>query len=152
VGEELYITASLGRLSIVKVTAQCTVSEKVSTKLVVNGTTELFKKVVETKLLDNIEYVHKKLTYYYLDYDKIQGETLLRGRCFGDKIQLRGRGFTSSVKKLINEKVPKECRDTLCFIQDDVGLIFMERFGVAQRVSCDEHTKRYLVIKVVEKN
>jgi tRNA(Ile)-lysidine synthase len=155
VGEELYITATLGRLSIVtivKATKQCIALENTSTKLVVNGTTELFNKLVETKLLPKDRYVHKKLTYYYLDYDKIQGETLLRGRHFGDKIQLKGRDFTSSVKKLINEKVPKECRDTLCFIQDDVGLIFMERFGVAQRVSCDEHTKHYLVIKVVEKS
>ncbi|MCM1473881.1 MAG: tRNA lysidine(34) synthetase TilS, partial [Muribaculaceae bacterium] len=56
--------------------------------------------------LQKINSVHKKLTFYMLDYDKIIGRVILRNRRFGDRIQLQGRNFTSSVKKLSNEKIP----------------------------------------------
>ena len=83
-----------------------------------------------------------------LDYDKIIGRAVLRNRRFGDRIRLRGRNFSSSVKKLINETVPKELRDTLHFIEDDEGTLFAEYIGVAQRVAPDGNTKRLLKITI----
>jgi tRNA(Ile)-lysidine synthase len=150
--KDVYCISKAGIVSIVDIPSKCTIATNMSTVLNINGTTSFGNKLIETKLLEKVGFIHKKLTYYILDYDKIQGETHLRGRVFGDKIQLKGRGFTSSVKKLINENIPEDCRENLCFIQDDLGLIFMERLGVAQRVSCDKNTKRYLTIKIVENN
>ena len=57
--------------------------------------------------------------------------SLVRSRKYGDKIQLCGRNFTSSVKKLINEKIAAEIRPSLHFIEDDEGTIFAE--GRAKR-------------------
>lgn len=152
VSNDVYFISKLGIISVVSISKECTNYVPMSTDLHINGKTDIFNKTVETTLIKNSAFINKKLTNYILDYDKIQGKALLRGRQFGDKIKLENRGFTSSVKKLLNENVPKNCRDTLCFICDDVDLIFMERFGVSQRVACDENTENYLVIRIVEKN
>lgn len=93
--------------------------------------------------------VHRNLTFYVLDYDKINGGAILRNRRFGDRIQLPGREFRSSVKKLINETVPPEFRSTLHFIEDSQGTIFAERIGIAQRVVPTAETKRLLKITVI---
>ncbi|MDE6424670.1 MAG: tRNA lysidine(34) synthetase TilS [Ruminococcus sp.] len=101
--------------------------------------------------LQKINSVHKKLTFYMLDYDKIIGRVILRNRRFGDRIQLQGRNFTSSVKKLINEKIPSGERDTLHFLEDENGTIFAEKIGVAQRVAPDNNTVKFMKISVRNK-
>ncbi|MDE5583789.1 MAG: tRNA lysidine(34) synthetase TilS [Ruminococcus sp.] len=101
--------------------------------------------------LRKIDSVHKKLTFYLLDYDKIIGRAFLRSRKFGDKIKLQGRNFTSFVKKLINEKIPPEKRDTLHFIEDEKGTIFAESLGIAERVAPDGNTVKFLKISVKNK-
>ncbi|MBO5318639.1 MAG: tRNA lysidine(34) synthetase TilS [Ruminococcus sp.] len=105
-------------------------------------------RIVNCDNLRKIKNVHKNLTFYYLDYDKIFGRAVIRNRRFGDKIQLCGRNFTSSVKKLINEKVSAELRNTLHFIEDEKGTIFAEAIGVADRVRPDESTVRLLEINI----
>lgn len=88
---------------------------------------------------------------YYLDFDKLSGKLTLRNRRYGDKIRIAGKNCTSSVKKLINEKVSTEYRSTLHFIDDSEGTVFAERLGVAERVAPDGSTVRFLKI-TVEKN
>ena len=98
--------------------------------------------------IKNFPFVNKKLTFYLADYDKIKGRIIVRNRKYGDKIQLCGRDFSSSVKKLINETVPPEKRSTLHFIEDSEGTVFAERIGIAQRVAPDQNTVRLLRISV----
>lgn len=105
-------------------------------------------RIVNCDNLRKIENVHKNLTFYVLDYDKITGRAIVRNRKFGDKIQLCGRNFTSSVKKLINEKVPEDLRSSLYFIEDEMGTIFAEAIGIADRVKTDENTVRFLEINI----
>ena len=107
--------------------------------------------IIPCEDLQKINYVHKKLTFYLLDYDKIIGRVILRNRRFGDRIQLQGRNFTSSVKKLINEKIPASERDTLHFLEDEKGTIFAEKIGIAQRVAPDINTVKFLKISVRKK-
>jgi tRNA(Ile)-lysidine synthase len=107
------------------------------------------KLICELKECSSGADVNKKLTFYALDYDKIKGGAVLRNRRNGDRIQLRGRDFRSSVKKLINEKIPPGDRSTLHFIEDDEGTIFAERLGIAQRVAPDGDTRRLLTVTVV---
>lgn len=85
---------------------------------------------------------------YLIDMDKVSGKIILRNRRFGDKIRLSGRGFTSSVKKLLNEKVSCEQRPFIHFLADDLGLIFMEDFGVADRVKTDENSENILSVNI----
>ena len=104
--------------------------------------------IVDCDNLKKIENVHKMLTFYMLDYDKIIGRAVVRNRRFGDRIQLKGRNFSSSVKKLINEKVPEKLRPELHFIEDEKGTIFAERIGIADRVKISENTARILMISI----
>lgn len=108
----------------------------------------------EIILCDNLQKicdVHKKLTFYLLDYDKIIGRVILRNRRFGDKIRLQGKNFTSSVKKLINAKIPVAERAELHFLEDENGTIFAEKLGVAERVAPDNKTVRFLIISIRNK-
>jgi tRNA(Ile)-lysidine synthase len=138
-------TAGLRTISAPKEQAELSAELKIGENRIFND------KVMVCELLecDNLkknEDVHKNLTFYLLDYDKIIGRAAVRNRRFGDRIRLSGRGFTSSVKKLINEKVPQELRSELHFIEDENGTIFAERLGIADRVSPSRSTTRFLKI------
>lgn len=127
--------------------------EELSKELIIGENTIFNGITLVTELINSENFVKTKfvntiLAIYYLDYDKIIGKPILRNRRYGDKIQLCGRSFNSSVKKMINENVPPEERDSLHFISDDHGLIFAEKLGIAQRTAPDAQTKRYLKITV----
>lgn len=105
--------------------------------------------ILECDNLKKFEVVHKKSTFYVADYDKIRGRLIVRTRKFGDKIKLKGRDFTSSVKKLINEKIPAEERSDLLFIEDECGTILAEKIGIADRIAADTSTVRFLKISFI---
>lgn len=96
-------------------------------------------------------FVNDLLTKYVLDCDKIQGELILRNRRDGDSFIRAGRSFTSSLKKLMNESIPVGERDKLAVLADEKGIIWVEGFGIAERVKPDAFTKRYMKINVKEK-
>ncbi len=120
---------------------------KLGSNIIFEGRT-LTAELIRDKDLAYIKNVNTNLVIYLLDYDKIIGKAVLRNRRFGDKIKLMGRDFTSSVKKLINEKIPPERRDTLHFIEDDKGTVLAEGIGVAQRAAPCEYTVNYLKISI----
>lgn len=99
--------------------------------------------------LKKIEAVHKNSTFYVADYDKIRGRLIVRTRKFGDKIKLKGRNFTSSIKKLINERIPAEERPDLLFIEDEDGTVLAEKLGIAERIAVDNDTVRFLKISFI---
>lgn len=100
--------------------------------------------------MEKVFSVHNKLTIQFLDHDKIKGRAVLRSRKFGDRIRLAGRDHSSSVKKLINENIPRELRSTLHFIEDEAGTIYAEGLGIAQSAAPDQSTKRLLKISVIK--
>ncbi len=110
----------------------------------------LLCEIVECDNLKKIRSVNNLLTFYLADYDKIKGRIIVRSRKFGDKIQLCGRNFNSSVKKLINQTVPLENRNFLHFLEDEDGTVFAENIGIAQRVAPDKNTVRLLKISVID--
>ncbi|WP_303819435.1 tRNA lysidine(34) synthetase TilS [Ruminococcus flavefaciens] len=105
--------------------------------------------LLECDNLKKIETVHKKSTFYLIDYDKIRGRLIVRTRKYGDKIRLKGRSFTSSVKKLINENIPSDKRNGLLFIEDEEGTILAERLGIADRTAPDDNTTGFLKISFI---
>lgn len=118
--------------------------------LKIGETTDFFGRKV-TLFLKNADEgnVNKNFTNHALDYDKIKGIIVLRNRRNGDKIRLVNRGFTSSLKKLMNASVPRENRGKTVLLADGEGLVFAEGFGCAERVRIDENTRRILEISVV---
>lgn len=113
--------------------------------------------VVDARLVDSencgkIGNVHEKFANTCLDYDKIKGDIFLRIRQPGDRIHLVGRSFTSSLKKVIQAKVPQERRRTLHILADEVGIVFAEYIGADERVYPDETTRRLLVLEFTEES
>ena len=84
-----------------------------------------------------------------IDAGCINGEIMLRNRLPGDRIKLENRNFTSSVKKLLNVCTEAAERDSLCFVTDDEGILFIEKAGIADRVKITNSTKKILLIRVV---
>ena len=56
-----------------------------------------------------------------------------------------------ALKKLMNESIPLGERDFIPIIADEKGIVWAERFGIADRVKPDTDTKRYMIIEVKEK-
>ncbi len=92
--------------------------------------------------------VNKKFAKYTFDYDKIQGKAVIRNRRDGDRIRFARREHTTSIKKLFNRDIPIEKRDEIIFLCDEKGVIFVEEYGIADRVCCDENTARFLTVKI----
>lgn len=103
----------------------------------------------ENTLYDDI--VHKKSTNDCMDCAKIQGSVLLRNRRDGDSFIRANRSFTSSLKKLMNEKYAAAERDLIPILADDKGIIWVEGFGIADRVKIDVNTKKIWRIEVIDK-
>ena len=112
-------------------------------ELVVKG--EYFSKTsqkINDLLLDNL-----------IDCDTINGNLVLRTRQEGDKITLRKRNVTKTLKKLfIEECVLKDERDKIPVISDDNGVVWVSGFGVNKNNAVKEDTKNILSISVSEKN
>ena len=102
--------------------------------------------------LISADKVNNLLAKNLIDYDKIEGEPVLRARESGDSIRLKKRP-RKSVKKLFCElKIDLEKRDSLPILADDKGVIWIYDVGPDERAAVDEKTKNILKISgVVEK-
>ena len=87
-----------------------------------------------------------------MDYDKIQCKAVLRNRRNGDTIKFYNKSHTTKIKKLFNSEIPLNKRDEVIFIADQAGIIFVEGYGIADRVKVDNNTKRAVCINVFEGN
>lgn len=107
-------------------------------EFVVNG--EYFSKSsqkINDLLLDNL-----------IDCDTINGNLVLRTRNEGDKITLRKRKVTKSLKKLfIEENIPKEKRDFIPVISDDNGVVWVKGYGVNKKNAVTDMTKNILSLE-----
>lgn len=146
---DVYAVSDGETLSFETITPAC--AEEVSAELML-GENGIFKgktltaELIKDKNLLFKENINTDSLIYLLDYDKITGKAVVRSRRFGDKIKLAGRDFTSSVKKLINEKIPPQNRSTLHFIEDEEGTLLAEGLGIASRAVPCETTVNYLKI------
>ena len=102
--------------------------------------------------LISADKVNNLLAKNLIDYDKIEGETVLRSRESGDSIRLKKRP-QKSVKKLFCElKIDVEKRDCLPILADEKGVIWIYDVGPDERVAVDEKSKNILKISgVIEK-
>ena len=92
-----------------------------------------------------LNYDHK----YVIDYDKINGKAFFRGREQGDKICLKGRGCTKTLKKLFNElAIAPEKRDSVVILADESGVILVPGVGIDSRVAISPETKNTAVITI----
>lgn len=101
----------------------------------------------------NSQFILKEDFIYYLNYDKIQGKVVLRSRKEGDKINLRKRGCTKTLKKLFNEKaISPERRNEIIVAADDNGVLFVEGIGIDSRVEADKSANKVLILSFLKRN
>lgn len=148
--KDVYITAKKGTLFIETDFHECVPQTEIPLR---HGETDFLGKTVSSSVITKNEYealqnVHEKFTFFFADYDKIQGDVVLRNRRGGDKIQLSGRSFHSSLKKLFSEKVPKSERELKCILSDDNGVLFVEDFGFSERLKIDETTENIWCVNI----
>lgn len=99
--------------------------------------------------ITKIKIVNNLFSNNMLDCDKIVGELVVRTRLEGDKIRLKNRGLTKSLKKLFTEhKIPLNVRNTLPVIADDLGVVWVHNIGVSQRCAVNDNSKNAYVIDV----
>ena len=99
--------------------------------------------------ITKIPNVNNLFSNNMLDCDKIVGELVVRTRLEGDKIRLKNRGHTKSLKKLFTEcKIPLSIRNTLPVIADDEGVVWVHNIGVCQRCAVNNNTKNAYKIDV----
>lgn len=82
------------------------------------------------KCRENFKTVHKLL----FNYEKICGSISITSRRAGDKIRLKGRGCTKSLKDLFRESgMTQKQRELALVVRDELGVIAVCGFGVAER-------------------
>ncbi len=119
-----------------------------------DGKAEFFGSVIETQVVNiketnNLQNISKQGLEYYLDCDKIIGEPIVRSRQAGDKITLKSRGCTKTLKKLFNElEISPEKRNTVAVIADKKGVVLVEGAGCDSRVAVTKSTENVLIVRI----
>lgn len=114
------------------------------------GNAEVVSVLCTAEEINCSQNVSNEALIYYLDYDKIQGEISIRSRESGDKISLKSRGCTKTLKKIFNElAVIPEIRNTLVILSDAAGVLLVEGVGVDSRVEPDKSTKNILAVNIL---
>lgn len=117
------------------------------------GNAEVISSVIDAKEINCLQNVSKGDLIYCLDYDKIQGELFFRCRENGDKISLKKRGCTKTLKKMFNElAIPPEKRGSLVILSDSAGVLLVEDVGVDSRVEPNGRTEKVLMLRINRRN
>ncbi len=105
---------------------------------------------IKTEKFENIlQNVNNPLFTNLLDYDTISGNICIRTRTDGDKIRLKSRGCTKTLKNLFNEKkLTAAERAGRIILADDEGIVFVEGFSVCERCAVSEKTQKYIEINI----
>lgn len=111
------------------------------------------KLVLSNEEFLNISENEKNSFDFCGDYDKIKGSVLVRPRMAGDVIHLPRRGCGKTLKKYLNEiGIPEEKRGAVPVLADEMGVIGLAGITCDSRVAPSDGTRRFLVLKVGEKN
>lgn len=106
---------------------------------------------VNCEKMNIAENINKKSTNDTADYDKINGDVVLRNRLRGDKIKPAGAAHTGELRKLLQKKLPYGDRRISAVAADADGLVWAEHIGAAERVKADENTVRAVKFEVRHK-
>lgn len=87
------------------------------------------------------QFVHKNM----LDFDCIVGQLTLRSRKTGDEIRIAGRNCTKKIKKLFTEAKIAD-KNSVLILSDDIGVVWVEGFGCAERCKISDNTIKILKI------
>lgn len=106
---------------------------------------------VNNEKMNKTQIINKNSTTDLLDYDKIKGSIVLRNRLRVDKIKPVGGKHTRELRKLLQENLPAPERKKSAVIADELGVIWSEHFGIADRVKPDTDSENLLKIEIKNK-
>ena len=86
------------------------------------------------ELKNKIEFRFNGKYYSFLELKQTGNSLLIRTRKSGDSFTFINRGVTKSLKKLfIEEKIPREKRDSLILVADGAEVLWLEGFGFSKQ-------------------
>ncbi|MBD5140070.1 MAG: tRNA lysidine(34) synthetase TilS [Ruminococcus sp.] len=102
----------------------------------------------KSEKMNKAQIINKNSTTDLLDYDKIKGSIVLRNRLRADKFKPAGGKHTKELRKLLQEKLPIWERGKSAVIADELGVVWSEHFGIADRVKPDANSENLLKIEI----
>ncbi len=104
------------------------------------------------KYTENSKKINYSLLDNLIDCDTIIGKLVLRSKENGDKITLKKRNVTKTLKKLFNEEnIPVSERAEFPVLSDDKGIVWVYKFGTNKRNFPTEKSKNIISIEVKKK-
>ena len=104
---------------------------------------------IENSEINGCQKINSLLSYSLLDRDKITNTVILRTRLSGDKITLKKRGCTKTLKKLWNEKkFTENQRQSFLILESDGSVVFSEPDGANAGYEAERDTKNILSVKI----
>ncbi|HPP67833.1 MAG TPA: tRNA lysidine(34) synthetase TilS [Clostridiales bacterium] len=102
--------------------------------------------------IDSLQKINNEVCYNLLDYDKMTSAIVIRGRKSGDRLRIKERGLSKTLKKLYSEnKLPQSLREINPIIADDEGVVFVNGFGADERCAADNNSKKIILVSVRRK-
>ena len=103
---------------------------------------------IKCELTDCSKKINRLSLDNLIDFDKINGKLFLRSRISGDRITLRKRNVTKSLKKLFcEENVPLELRDSIPVLCDENGVVWVYGFGVNKRYEVTSNSNNIISVR-----
>lgn len=103
---------------------------------------------IKAEYIENSNNVNNLSLDNLIDWDKIVGDLWLRNRVSGDKITLRKRNVTKTLKKLFCEaNVPIEIRDNIPVLCDETGVVWVYGFGVDKRCEVTSNSDNIICVR-----
>lgn len=87
----------------------------------------------------------------YINYNKVQGNFIIRNRKNGDKFSPLGMKGSKKLKDFfIDEKVPKDIRNTIPILCDESGIIWVIGYRISEKYKLDNRADRVIKLTYEE--
>lgn len=93
------------------------------------------------------EKIYRKFANSVIDYDIIKKSVILHGRKPGLHFRPNGRNHTILIKKWLQTQ-PLPVRNSLHYLSDENGLLWVQNLGVSERAAVTDSTQNLLVLHV----
>jgi tRNA(Ile)-lysidine synthase len=111
------------------------------------------RKVLLCRVLNVFEYKNSDKRSISLDYDKINGDLVIRNRRPGDSMIPCGMKGRKKIKDIfIDLKIPAEERESKLIIADDDKILWLEGFRIHNSLKVSSSTKKILNITMEEQH
>lgn len=102
--------------------------------------------------LENSVNFKEKIYTKWFDYDRIKNVMQIRFRQNGDFLEVANGGHKKLKSYFIDEKVPREQRDTVPLLSDGSHIIWIVGYRISEAYKITDSTKNVLKVQYIERN